>query len=125
MTVKLCAKCREVIADPVLAPAEDSELCPVCAMTFDPGAEEAFREGLPANVLTDEERALVTEIRAVCARELHLEPDYPFFYSDVDDSVSESIDRMLVRVYRAEFAAWVERGRTPTTEEVALVLCHG
>ena len=41
---KTCAKCDAPISHPVLA-AGESELCAGCAMSADPGAELAFREG--------------------------------------------------------------------------------
>lgn len=41
---KRCSKCEARICAPVLA-AGQGELCPGCAMSFDPGGEIAFREG--------------------------------------------------------------------------------
>lgn len=42
---KSCAKCEGPVNAPVLAANDTSELCPNCAMSFDPGSEISLREG--------------------------------------------------------------------------------
>lgn len=69
------------------------------------------------NLLDCTDFTLVQYIRLICAEELGLPRNYPFFGADALEG--ETPDETLVRVYHAE------RTSHDSALETVLVLCHG